>query len=88
MPLHCSICKAPVSRQDCHRNRYDELICHACQASGVRFSWRRRVRHLFGRAGRAGLAVWLLLAATALLLLGAWLFEMVLVLQPGKLLSG
>ncbi len=39
----CSACGATVARTDCHRNRYREYICHACQARGVRFTWSRRL---------------------------------------------
>ncbi len=85
MLLICSACKAPVLRQNCHRNRYGEFICRACQASGIRFSWLRRLQHA---VGKLGLAVWVFLGAMATLLLLAWLFEVVRVLQPEKLLLG
>ncbi len=85
MSLHCSVCRAPVLRKDCHRNRYDELICRACQASGIRFSWPRRLQHAWGKLG---LAMWVFLGAMATLLLLAWLFELLRVWQPEKLLLG
>ncbi|MCP5261244.1 MAG: hypothetical protein H6929_07805 [Rhodoferax sp.] len=83
--MHCSSCKAPVLRRDCHQNRYGELICRSCQAMGVRFTWRRRLRH---QLRRSVLSVWLVLAATGLALLAVWLFEFMRLLQPAKLLIG
>ncbi|MCB2040773.1 MAG: hypothetical protein H6929_23085 [Rhodoferax sp.] len=85
MLLICSVCKAPVLRKDCHRNRYDELICRPCQATGIRFSWPRRLQHT---PGKLGLAAWVVLGAMVALLLLAWLFEVMRVLQPEKLLLG
>jgi hypothetical protein len=29
----CTICGARVRREDCHRNRYHEYICHTCRAT-------------------------------------------------------
>jgi hypothetical protein len=45
----CSSCRLVVARSDCHKNRYGEYICRACQASGVRFTRRRRFGFLGGR---------------------------------------
>lgn len=85
MSMPCSSCKAPVLRRDCHQNRYGEIICRSCQAAGVRFTWQRRLRH---RLRHAAWSVWLLLGATALVLLLVWLFEFLRLLQPEKLLLG
>jgi hypothetical protein len=52
---------------------------------GVRFTWRRRLRH---QLRRSVLSVWLVLAATGLALLAVWLFEFMRLLQPAKLLIG
>jgi hypothetical protein len=41
----CFSCGASVLRQDCHKNRYGEYVCRACQASGVRFSKRSGWRY-------------------------------------------
>jgi hypothetical protein len=85
MSLQCSICKAPVLRKDCHRNRYDEYICRSCQDAGIRFSWRKRLRY---QLGKASLSLWVLFTVTAVLLLGSWMFELVRLLRPEKLLTG
>lgn len=44
MSLTCAHCHLAVIRKNCHRNRYGEMICHACQRTGVRFTWRQRLR--------------------------------------------
>ncbi len=80
----CAACYQLVSRADCHRNRYRELICHACQARGVRFTWRNRMHH-HGRMLMIG--VWITLGLTALGLLIAWALH-VLFLVPVAWLSG
>ena len=85
MLLICAVCKAPMLRKDCHRNRYGEFICRTCQATGIRFTWPRRLQYAMRKLG---LAVWVFLGATAALLLLAWLFEVMRVLQPEKLLLG
>jgi hypothetical protein len=85
MSLACSFCQDTVLRQDCHRNRYGELVCRTCQASGVRFGWFNQLRY---QMGKAGTLAWVLLGATALVLLLLWLFEVLLLLEPGKLLLG
>jgi hypothetical protein len=40
----CFSCGATVLRRDCHKNRYGEYVCRACQGGGARFSllagWR------------------------------------------------
>ena len=60
----CSSCRLVVARTDCHRNRYGEYICRACQASGVRFTRRRK----FGfHGGRLFTGVWLGLTVVVLL---------------------
>ncbi len=54
----CSACNSVVSRQACHRNRYEEYICHVCQAKGTRFTWPHRVRyHLRASALTLGVGV-------------------------------
>lgn len=40
----CAACRLWVSREDCHRNRYNEYICKSCQAKGIRFTWHNRLR--------------------------------------------
>jgi hypothetical protein len=85
MSMTCSICKVTVPRSGCHQNRYGEYICRNCQAAGIRFSWPRRLRHQWGRAA---LSLWLMLGATAALLLLAWLLEFMRILGPAPLLGG
>jgi hypothetical protein len=64
MRLNCSHCQSEVDREQCHRNRYGELICRACQLSGVRYTWRQRLRYFGKKAPRyavVGLAVFVAL---------------------------
>lgn len=60
----CSSCRLVVTRTDCHKNRYGEYICRACQASGVRFTRRAKFGFL---GGRLLTWIWLSLAVLALL---------------------
>jgi hypothetical protein len=60
----CSSCGLIVARSDCHKNRYGEYICRACQASGVRFTRRAKFGFL---GGRLFTGAWLLLIVLALL---------------------
>ena len=39
----CSACGASVARQDCHKNRFGEYICHDCQALGIGSTRRSRI---------------------------------------------
>ena len=66
----CSSCGAQVQRKDCHKNRFNEYICRACQSRGVKFTWRPRLRRVAGVLLSAGFASALV---AALLTLLAWL---------------
>lgn len=67
----CSACGTTVARQDCHKNRYSEYICHHCQRDGIMFTRREQYRHFFRwSTGRA----LLFLAGLCLILLIAWGF--------------
>ena len=69
----CSACGATVARQDCHKNRYAEYICHQCQRDGTSFTRRAQLRHLFRWSpGRA----FLFMAGVGLFLLAAWALYM------------
>jgi len=72
-----------MAREDSHRNRYRETVCRACRLSGVRFTWRNRLRY---QLGKVAVWVWISVGATALVLL-MWLFELMVTLQPAKLLE-
>lgn len=50
MTRHCSACGTLVPRKECHRNRYAEYICRACQTKGIKFTRHGRRRHLIKRA--------------------------------------
>ena len=60
---------------DCHRNRYHECIYHACQARGVRKTWRNRL-HYHWRELAFGF--WIMLGLALLAMLTAWAFHMLL----------
>jgi hypothetical protein len=79
----CNGCKLRVLRTECHRNRYGEYICRACQSGGVRFTWRRRLYHHWRMLT---IGFWILLALTALALLTAWAFHMMLLVPPAWML--
>ena len=65
----CSACGATVARQDCHKNRYAEYICHQCRRDGISFTRLAQFRHFFRWSpGRA----FLFLAVVGLVLLAAW----------------
>ena len=65
----CSACGTTVARQDCHKNRYSEYICHQCLRDGISFTRREQLRHFFRWSpGRA----FLLLVGVGLVLLAAW----------------
>ncbi len=53
----CSGCKKEIPRQDCHRNRYGEYICRACQAAGFKFTWRHLLAQHF-KTGFRKYALW------------------------------
>lgn len=50
MTRQCSACGTVVARKECHRNRYAEYICRACQAKGIKFTPHGRRRHGLRRA--------------------------------------
>ena len=67
----CSACDADVERNHCHKNRYGEYICRACQTSGVKVTrrrrlsiWLKKVERVVWRAafiaGSGALAAWIL----------------------------
>ena len=65
----CSGCGATVAREDCHKNRYSEYICHSCQRDGIMFTRRAQLRHYFQSSlARASL----FLVGAGLVLLAAW----------------
>ena len=80
----CAGCKRSVPRADCHRNRYGEYICHACQQRGIRSTWRNRLRHHWRTLT---IGVWVMLGLTALALLLAWSFNMMLLVPPAWMLK-
>lgn len=45
----CVGCGLTFARRDCHRNRYGEYFCRACQAGGVRSTRLVRLRHGYAR---------------------------------------
>jgi hypothetical protein len=84
MPLNCAICSATVARKDSHRNRYREIICRPCALAGARFTWRNRLRY---QLGKVAIWVWIPVGAAALVLLLLWLAELMVMLEPVKLLE-
>ena len=79
MTLTCASCARTCLRADCHRNRYNEFICHECQSDGVRFTWRNRVHH---HLRIATFGFWIMLGCTALVLLAAWAIHMLTMVSP------
>ncbi len=75
MPLTCSYCHVGVLRRDCHRNRYGEMICHACHAKGIRFTWGKRAWY---KTRNALFYVGIALPVTALGILFVWLLYVVM----------
>ena len=67
----CSSCGLVVARRDCHKNRYDQYICRACQASGVRFTRFTQLRFLGGR-----LFSWFWLGLAVVVLLSLLIFTL------------
>lgn len=84
MPLTCSYCHLQVARTDCHRNRYGEMICRACQQAGVKFTLRRRLRVAIKKTP---LYVGIGLAVTAVVLLLAWFLHLLSMTEPLRLLN-
>lgn len=84
MSLTCSYCHREAARTDCHRNRYGELICHACQKTGVKFTWRRRLR-LAIKKTPLYLGIGLAIAAAVLLL--SWLLHLLSLTEPLRLFN-
>lgn len=76
MTLACSSCRIAVLRKDCHRNRYGDYICRACQSAGVRHSLRARVRHGLRRSLQTA---WIALALVLLVLLLGWIWYILFV---------
>lgn len=62
----CAACGATVPRQDCHRNRYGEYLCRACQKAGVKRTLRGTLQK---NARRAALRILNAILFTALGLL-------------------
>ncbi len=85
MTVTCASCNLPCLRADCHRNRYNELICRACHADGVRFTWRNRIRH---HLRMANIGFWILLGCTSLVLLFAWAIYMLTLVPPAWISNG
>lgn len=69
MPRTCSGCGATVSRRDCHKNRYGEYLCRSCQASGMKFTRTKQLRHWAGHT--PAILMWSLVGA-ALVALAVW----------------
>ena len=67
----CAACRKVVLRTQCHKNRYEEYICAPCAASGVKFTWRNRIRF---RLGGVAVVVGAVTLATSLVLLLLWAF--------------
>ena len=65
----CSACGTAVARQDCHKNRYSEYICHHCQRDGILFTRGAQLRHYLQFSFARAL---LFLAGVGLVLLAAW----------------
>ena len=58
-------------RDDCHRNRYNEYICKSCQAKGIRFTWRNRLRAYLRRSA---LTLSIVAIASAVGMVILWVF--------------
>ena len=71
----CAGCRLWVSRDDCHRNRYNEYICKSCQAKGLRFTWNNRLRN-YARRSAVTLSVVTVSAAIGMFIL--WIFYSVI----------
>lgn len=67
----CAGCRSLVLRDDCHRNRYHEYICKSCQANGIRFTWRNRLREY---SRRSALTISIVAIASAVGMLILWIF--------------
>jgi len=72
MTRQCAACSKIVARKDCHKNRYAQYICHACQATGIRFTPQGRRRYWMRRL-RAPLLIGLALLCLLALLLWPYL---------------
>jgi hypothetical protein len=79
-------CGAQVSRQNGHRNRYGEYVCRACEASGIKFSLRQRIRRLLKRSVPKAI-FWFGVLLLTLLLMGA-LFRYVNSYDPAASFEG
>lgn len=67
----CSSCGTTVAREECHKNRYGEYICRSCQERGIRFTPRRKARHVVRQSLRTSLR-WLAYLAIAALVVGGF----------------
>ena len=74
MTRQCASCGKVVARRDCHKNRYTEYICHACQATGVRFTPQGRRQYLLKRL-RTPVLIALAVVSIVLLLLWPYLVK-------------
>ncbi|MBK9574037.1 MAG: hypothetical protein IPO43_15545 [Rhodoferax sp.] len=74
MTRQCAACGQVVARRDCHKNRYAEYICHACQATGIRFTPPGR-RQYFLKRLRAPVLVGLGVVSVVLLVLWPYLMK-------------
>jgi hypothetical protein len=67
----CATCGATVERTQCHKNRFGEYICRACQGAGIRSSWFRRWRHVTKKTVRRAVYG---VGGVGLLVLLVWMF--------------
>ncbi len=74
MTRQCAVCGKVVPRRDCHKNRYMEYICHACQATGIRFTPQGRRQYLLKRL-RAPVLIALTVVGIVLLVLWPYLMK-------------
>jgi hypothetical protein len=74
MTRQCAACGKVVPRRDCHKNRYTEYICHACQQAGIRFTAQGRRQYLLKRL-RAPVLVGLGVVSVVLLVLWPYLMK-------------